>query len=199
MSAIATRRSNTSCFSRGSIERMPNRSSLSGRSSARMVAEQFVEAGLAAQKRRRHAVHVAGLRGLRRVVVGMGIEPHHEQRPALLLPVARDAVHRSHRQRVIAAHEDRNRAGARQRIGAFADLADPALDRVVIFGVRRRRTLGGRNFRPGHVAVVLDGKAELIEDAADARGAQRVRPHQGSELRGPDLDGDAEQGNAGGA
>ena len=40
-------------------------------------------------------------------------------------------------------------------------------------------------------------KAELIEDAADARGAQRVRPHQGSELRGPDLDGDPEQGDAG--
>jgi hypothetical protein len=45
--------------------------------------------------------------------------------------------------------------------------------------------------------VVLDGKAELIEDAANARGAQRVRAHQGSELRGPDLDGDAEQGDAG--
>ena len=164
---------------------------------AGMVAEQPVEAAFAAQKGRRHAVHVAGLRRLRRVVVGMGIEPQHEQRPALLLPVARNAVHRSHRQRMIAAHEDRNGAGTRQRIGALAELADPALDRVVIFGVRRRRALVGSNFRLGHVAVVLDGKAELIEDAADARGAQRVRPHQGSELRSPDLDGDAEQGDAG--
>ncbi len=47
------------------------------------------------------------------------------------LPVARDAVHRSHRQAVIAAHEDRDRAGARQLESAFAERADPALDLVV--------------------------------------------------------------------
>ena len=107
---------------------------------ARRAAEQPVEAGFAAQERRRHAVHVAGLRRLRRVVVGMGVEPEHEQRPALLLPVARHAVHRSHRQRMIAAHEDRHGAGARQRVGTLAERADPALDRVVIFGILRRRT-----------------------------------------------------------
>src|SRR6185437_3004439 len=59
-----------------------------------------------------------------------------------------------------------------------------------------RRALGGSSAGPGHVAVILDGKAELIENAANPCGAQRVRPHQGSELRGPDLDGDAEQGDA---
>ena len=45
--------------------------------------------------------------------------------------------------------------------------------------------------------MVLDGKAELIENAAYPCGAQCVRPHQGAELRCADLDGDAEQGDAG--
>ena len=44
--------------------------------------------------------------------------------------------------------------------------------------------------------MVLDGEAELAEDAADASGTQRRRSHQGSGLRGPDLDGDPEQGDA---
>jgi hypothetical protein len=110
---------------------------------ARLLAEQPVEAGFAAQESRRHAVHVAGLRGLRRVVVGVRVEPQHEQRPALFAPVPRDAVHRAHRQRVVAAHEDRQGAGARQQEGSLAQRADPALDLVVIFGVGRRRALGG--------------------------------------------------------
>ena len=58
-----------------------------------LAAGEPVETGFAAQKRRRHAVHVAGLRRLRCVVVGMGIEPHDEQRSALFVPMARDAVH----------------------------------------------------------------------------------------------------------
>ena len=52
---------------------------------ARLVAEQVVEAGLAAQERRRHAVHVAGHGRRRRVVVGMGVEPQHEHRPVHFL------------------------------------------------------------------------------------------------------------------
>ena len=45
--------------------------------------------------------------------------------------------------------------------------------------------------------MVLDGETELVEDAADARGPQRRRSHQRAGLRGADLDGDAEQGDAG--
>ena len=44
--------------------------------------------------------------------------------------------------------------------------------------------------------MIFDGKSELIEHAADARGPQRVGPHQRAGLRGADLDGDAEQGDA---
>jgi hypothetical protein len=43
--------------------------------------------------------------------------------------------------------------------------------------------------------MVLDGEAELLEDAADACGAQRRRAHQRAGLRGADLDRDAEQGD----
>src|SRR6185503_18402176 len=83
-----------------------------------------------------------------------------------------------------------------QQEGAFAERADPSLDLAVKFGVCRRRSLRGLKAGWRHVAVIFDGKAELTEDAADARGAQRVRPHQGSGLRGPDLDGNPEQGDA---
>src|SRR6267378_3174733 len=38
-----------------------------------MVAEQAVKAGLAAQERSRHAMHVAGDSGRRRVVVGVSV------------------------------------------------------------------------------------------------------------------------------
>ena len=160
-----------------------------------LLAEQPVEPGLAAQERRRHAVHVAGLRGLRRVVVGMGVEPQHEQWPAFFAPVTRDAVHRSHRQRVIAPQEYWNGARARQQEGALAQRTDPSLDLVVKFGVGRRRSLGGLDAGGRHVAMILDGEAELAEDAADAGGSQRRRSHQGAGLGGADLDGDAEQGD----
>jgi len=41
--------------------------------------------------------------------------------------------------------------------------------------------------------MILDGKSELIEDAADAGRPQRIRPHQRTGLRSPDLDRDAKQ------
>ncbi len=106
---------------------------------ARLVAEKAVEPGLAAQERRRHAVHVAGQRGRGRVVVGMRVEPQHEQLAAGFAPVPRHAVHRAHRQRVIAAEKDRDRAGSRQLVGASAQRPDPALDFAVMPGVVGRR------------------------------------------------------------
>ena len=142
-------------------------------------------------------MHVAGDRRFRRVVVGVGIDPQHEQRSALPLPVTRDTVDRSHRQRMIATEEDRNRAGLRQHVAACAERADPALDLVVIFGIRGRRFLRRCDAGRSHVAMVLHAKSELLEDTADARGPQRCRPHQGAGLRGADLEGDAEQGDAG--
>ena len=80
-------------------------------------------------------------------------------------------------------------------IGALAERANPALDLVVVFGVRRRRAVGDER-RVAPVAVILDGESELLEQAADAGGAQRRRSHQRAGLRRADLDGHAEQGDA---
>ncbi len=126
---------------------MPNRSSWSGPIEARgSVAEQAVEARL------RRTERPPTCRACCRSPSSAACCSRHGRRATartaagLLPPVARDAVHRSHRQRMIAAHEDRNGAGARQRIGTLAERADPALDR------RRRMSafagggaLGGSN------------------------------------------------------
>jgi len=96
---------------------------------------------------------------------------------------------------VIAAHENRNGAGARERIGAFAEETNPGFHFVIIFGVRGRRTVRS-DHRPRDVAKILDAKFQLFEQASNAGGAQRVRPHQRAGLRGADLDGHAEQGDA---
>ena len=126
----------------------------------RLIAEQLVEPRLAAQERGRHAVHIAGDGGARGVVIGVGVEPEQEQLTALLLPIARHAIHRSHRQRVIAAQEQRNGAAMRKLIGASADRARPALN-VAILPRIARRALSRLAF--GHdrqVAVVFDHKAK---------------------------------------
>ncbi len=139
----------------------------------------MIEARFAAQKRRRHAVHVTGQRRGRCVVIGMRIEPHHEQRPVLFLPVARDAVDRAHRQRMVAAHEDRQRAGACQRKSVLAEHADPALHLVIILRILRCRPVGNDG-GAGDVTVILDGEFELFRAAArslrcaDADGPIRV-------------------------
>ena len=108
-----------------------------------MPTEQAIQAGLAAQERGRHAVHVAGQGGCRRVVIGVGVEPQYENRPVEFLPISHDAVHRSHRQAVITTHEDRNRAGASELKSALAERANPAFDVVIIFGICRRQTVRG--------------------------------------------------------
>ena len=80
--------------------------------------------------------------------------------------------------------------------GAFAELTNPGPDFVIIFGVGRCRAIRANHAWRSHVAMILDVKSELIEDAADARGPERRRPHQRAGLRGADLDGDTEQGDA---
>jgi hypothetical protein len=91
---------------------------------------------------------------------------------------------------MIAAHEDRDRASACDRKGMLAEHADPALHLVIIFGVGWRGAVGD-DIRPRQIAVVLDGEFELFEQAGNAGGPQRRRPHQRAGLRRADLDGHA--------
>ena len=94
-------------------------------------------------------------------------QPHHEQRPALPLPMPRDAVDRAHRQAVVAAHEQRHRAGRGQLIGTRRDRTDPASHLGVVVGVRRNRIVAEIEIGPRHVAVILDGVVQLFEHAAE--------------------------------
>ena len=59
--------------------------------------------------------------------------------------------------------------------------------------MRLGRGEGGRC----EIAVVFDGQAELLEHAAETRGAQRGRSHQSAALPGADFNWNAEQGDAG--
>ena len=62
------------------------------------------------------------------------------------------------------------RAGAGEFEGAFAERANPAFDLIIIFGIGRRRDFGGQSRRRCQIAVIFDGKIQLLEHAADARG-----------------------------
>ena len=99
--------------------------------------QDAVEAGLAAEEGDRHAVHVAGWRGRRRVVIGMRVEPQHEQRALGFRRMARHARDAAHRQAVVAAEEDREGAALHRAIGRVVDGPRPAGD----LGRIARRTL----------------------------------------------------------
>src|ERR1700753_29182 len=80
-------------------------------------------------------------------------------------------------------------------IRALSERANPGLDLVVIFGVGRHRLIRRHRSGPGHIAMVLDIKSQLLEYPRDAGGTQRRRAHQGAGLRGADLDRNPEQGD----
>jgi hypothetical protein len=129
----------------------------------------------------------------------MGVKPQHEQVAAALLPVPRHRIDRPHRQRVIAAEEDRQRAGGCDLIAFATQRARPALDFAVMIGVLRWPVGEIPHLGGGQVAVVDDLEVEAFEQCCQARGAQRRRAHQGAALRGPHVDGRAEQGDAPGS
>ena len=143
----------------------------------RLVAEHRLEAGLAAQHRERHAVHVARRRSQRRVEVRMGVEPEDEQLAPRLGRVAGDAADRPHRQAVIAAEHDRRPPRARDRVGLARQEPRPGRDLGERVGLAfRRGRANGR--RRGEIAPVLDVVPQIPEQSYDARDAKHGRPHR---------------------
>ena len=87
MSTTSTPRARNRRRSPSSIERTPKRCTLRRIDErVRLARRAGPRSRLAAQHRRRHAVHVARGRSRRRVEVGMGVEPQHEQLCARLAP-----------------------------------------------------------------------------------------------------------------
>ncbi len=157
--------------------------------------EHAREAGLTAEGRERHAVHVAGRRRVGRVEVRVGIEPQHEEFAPGRAAMAGDAVDRAHGQAVIAAEHDREFAGLHAVVDPPTDdrrpgrhLAEVAQGRHGVDRVQADRA--GRE-----VAVVDDAATEVFERGRDAGGPQRRRPHQAPRLTRAGLDRNAEQGH----
>jgi hypothetical protein len=73
-------------------------------------------------------VNVAARRELRRVEVGVRIEPQHAQLFLLLAAVARNGADRADRQAVIAAEQDRQAPRAELGTDRFVDQAIPVRD-----------------------------------------------------------------------
>ena len=143
----------------------------------RLVAEDRLEARLAAQHRERHAVHVARRRGQRRIEVRMGVEPQDEQFAPRLGRMAGDAADRPHRQAVIAAEHDRRPPGAHDRVSLARQQPRPGRDLgeplALPSGAGARMGAGG-----SEIAPVLDVVPEIPERFHDARGAQHGRAHR---------------------
>ena len=135
-------------------------------------------------------------RGLGGVVVGVGVEPEHGDLAALLGARAGDAADRAHRDRVVAAEEDRHAGRPRpsRRRG-----------RGWCGSSRRSRRDGGSGRRGAAAmatgaardlverAAVGDAVAEVAEGAHEAGGPQRLRSHRRAARRGAELEADAEE------
>ena len=178
--------------SAGSIERMPSWKTFLRRHQRPVGRQDAVEARLAAEEGDRHAVHVAGRRGRRRVEIGMRVEPQHEQRPPGLGGMARDARDAAHRQAVVAAEEDREGAALHRAVGRL-----------------RRWPASSRRSRP-HCAPRpssrIDGSAtgstsprsttsiaERSEGRLDVGDPQRFRTHDAAAAAGAGVDRCADQ------
>ena len=162
----------TASRSAGSIERMPSWKTFLAEHQRAAGRQNAVEAALAAEEGDRHAVHVARRRGRRRVVIGMRVEPQHEQRPADLRGMARHARDAAHGEAVVAAEEDRERAALHRAIGRGLDGTRPAGDlrRIARLAGEPDRRIGDRH----DVAGVEDVEAERGE--AWPRCRQRAAP-----------------------
>ena len=113
---------------------------------------------------------------MRRVEVAVGIEPEDEEGFADVAAVARDAGDRAHRDRVVAAEEDRPGAGLEALVAGGARLAGEGVD----LGLRGEPAVGAE------VAAVLDEIAEVGEalgELGDAQGFGAHRRRRGARRR----------------
>ena len=143
----------------------------------------------------RDAMQIAALGAVQVVIVGMGVEPEHEEFAAFFLGGLGDAGKGSRRQCMVAAEEDRCASTLLRLIGGFGERLHPAcgfrqvFDRLVRMAAFRKRGSGA-------IPEILDAMAKAFQRPAKPGGTECVRPHQAARLACPDLNGGADK-NAG--
>ena len=125
----------------------------------------------------------------------MRIQPQDEKLAAGFAPVAGHAIHRTHRERVIAAEKDRDGPRSRQLVGPRTQFPRPALDFPVVLRIVGRRVRQFGHLADRDVAVIADFTRQPVEHGQKTGRSQRRRSHQGSALRRADIDRRAEQRN----
>src|SRR4051812_32841238 len=100
---------------------------------------------------------------------------------------------------MIAAKENRQRAGFGDLVASAAQYARPALDFAVVIGFVRGPVCEVSELDHREIAVINDIEIQALELCRKSGGAERRRAHQGTALRSPHVDGSAEQGDAPGS
>ena len=103
--------------------------------------------------------------------------------------MTRHAVHRTHRQRVVAAEKHRECARARKLIAAPANSPGPVLDFPIMVRVSGRHVGQVGRAVDGKIPVVGHLKAEGLKQRQKAGGSKRRGAHQGAALRCAHIDG----------
>ena len=147
-----------------------------GRERGARLAERI--AGLAEQRRERHAVELAAVARLGRVRVEVGVDP---EQPELAFHRVRHAAPGSHRDAVVAAEHERNRAVAddlRRRAGEpLAQAADDLRHRFArgLVGEERLAPGGGDAARDEVRVEAGEPQARRAVAAAGVGGAEAAR------------------------
>src|SRR5271163_1969617 len=127
-------------------------------------------------RRQRHAVHIARRRRIRRVHVGVRIQPDHTHAFSIFVEVRRGAGRRAHRNRMVAAQHQRNHV----LIQSFLHRISQALARLRNFIQVTRALLAIRllfRLRHLHVADVFHLTPQLFQPRLQSCHAQRGRTH----------------------
>ncbi|EGE56147.1 hypothetical protein RHECNPAF_7500119 [Rhizobium etli CNPAF512] len=158
-----------------------------------VLRQDLGELRLAAEEGDRHAVNIAGGGGGRRIEIGMGIEPEHEERATLVGGVTGHAGDAAHGKAVVAAENERKAAGGGDIIDAAFESASEGADGSQIVGLGMIRQVH-RRYDP-EIAVIRDIVAEIDQRLVDAGDAQRRGAHGSTSAAGALLQWCADEGD----
>ena len=153
----------------------------------RTPIEPRAEVSFAEQRSYWHAVHIATRRRGRSVDVAVRIDPQH----ADVAPRIEQARDRTHRDRVIAAQDQREVPQPGDLAHALAELDARGLDQIIELGARVADRAALRH-RDGDIAVIGHAQAHLQQPVLEPGVADRVRPHVHTAPSGAEVHGHAD-------